>query len=861
VIDVSNPAIPQIIGSVDTPGIAYSVTVVEERAYIADGSSGLQVIDVGNPTTPQIIGSVDTPGYALGITVVDDRAYIADDFSGLQVIDVGNNPATWRIIGSVDTPGSANDVMVVDDRAYIADNFYGLQVIDVSNPATPQIIGSVDTPGYARGITVVDDTAYIANSDGLQVIDVSDPTNPQEIGFMDTPSYASSVTVVDDTAYVTSGNGLMITTVPVQIDPTTVNGETEISLTLPNPVFTGHYTLRVFNNTESDELKGAVSFTADARMLESKAIIVAGGGPNAPGDIWEAIQQSANGAYNVLIHEGFDHSNIRYLTDEYDNAFRDGSSTHDELKYAINTWAQDASKLIIFFVDHGLRDYFIIRSDGDSTQQLGVHELDGWLDSLQQTLIGPVTFIYDACYSGTFATKLSPPEGKDRIVVTGASDEPAYFLKIAEDDFDTFSLHFWHQIGSRQGNIGYAFSAAAEKMKGYNQTALINADGNSFTNEEEDFSIANTMTIRRAKQIFLKPLPTIGDVVGEITIDGDSTATIWVGHVRNAERVRASIMPPHIEPGEDGGPITDLVSIELSDSDNDGTYEGTYDGFTMQGSYLVMIEAWTTQEIYNYVQDAMIDQVIASLPVYTAVTQMSGTQDITADRYEEDNSYHQAHVITMDDPNAQPHHFHDPGDADWVKFFGLSGQTYTISAENPSKICDAVIELFASDGTSLLGVSDNSGGAGDDKLLNWTCPQDGIYYVKISSANSHFGENVTYYLKIYRPIGPSLSALISGRVLSPDLAPLSDVRIFTDSGGSAISDKKGSFFMRSQAGKCTLTLESDQYGITTLQIDVIEGQDNHYEVIFGDGQPDQSSGGGGGGGGGCFIRVPTTKTH
>jgi hypothetical protein len=738
----------------------------------------------------------------------------------------------------------------------------GLRVIDVSDPTNtyPQIIGSVGTPGYARGVTVVNDTAYIAFNDGLLVIDVGDPTNPQEIGLVGTPGYAYNVTVINDTAYVTSGNGLMITTVPVKIDPITVNSETEISLTLPGPVLAGHYTLRVFNNTESDELKGAVSFTADARMLDSKAIIVAGGGPNAPGDIWEAIRQSADEAFNALVYQGFDDVNIYYLTDEYSNAFRDGSSTHDELKWAINTWAQDAWELIIFFVDHGLRDYFIIHSDGESTQQLGVYELDGWLDSLQQTLIGPVTFIYDACYSGSFATKLSPPEGKDRIVVTGASDEPAYFLKIADDAFDTFSLHFWHQIGSREGNIGYAFSGAAQKMKGYNQTALINADGNSFTNEEKDYSIANTMTIRRAKQIFLKPLPTIGDVVGETTLDGDSTATIWVGHVCDAERVRASIIPPHIEPGEDGGPITALDSIELSDSDNDGTYEGTYDGFTMQGSYLVVIEAWTTQEIYNYVQDAMIDQVIASLPVYTAVTQMSGTQDITADRYEEDDSHHQAHVITMDDPNAQPHHFHDPGDADWVKFFGLSGQTYTISAGNPSKICDAVIELFDSDGTTLLGVSDNSGGAGDDKLLNWTCPQDDIYYVKISSANSHFGENVTYDLKIYRPIGPSLSALISGRVLSPDLAPLSDVRISTDSGGSAISDEKGNFFMRSQEGTCTLTLESDQYGITTLQIDVIEGQDNTYEIIFGDGQPDQSSGGGDGGGGGCFIRAATTQT-
>ena len=37
VIDVSTPASPQIIGSVDTPGDAWSVTVVGTTAYVADG--------------------------------------------------------------------------------------------------------------------------------------------------------------------------------------------------------------------------------------------------------------------------------------------------------------------------------------------------------------------------------------------------------------------------------------------------------------------------------------------------------------------------------------------------------------------------------------------------------------------------------------------------------------------------------------------------------------------------------------------------------------------------------------------------------------------------------------------------------
>ena len=87
-----------IIGSVDTPGYARSVTVVGTTAYVADNNSGLQVIDVSTPASPQIIGSVATPGHAYDVTVVGTTAYVADNNSGLQVIDV-SNPASTAVRG------------------------------------------------------------------------------------------------------------------------------------------------------------------------------------------------------------------------------------------------------------------------------------------------------------------------------------------------------------------------------------------------------------------------------------------------------------------------------------------------------------------------------------------------------------------------------------------------------------------------------------------------------------------------------------------------------------------------------------------------------------------------------------------
>ncbi|MDP2647075.1 MAG: hypothetical protein Q8P24_19240 [Desulfobacterales bacterium] len=67
-LDVGNKR--AFIGSEDTQGEAYRVTVVGGTAYVADGVGGLQVIDVSNPASPQIIGSVDTPGDAISVTAL-----------------------------------------------------------------------------------------------------------------------------------------------------------------------------------------------------------------------------------------------------------------------------------------------------------------------------------------------------------------------------------------------------------------------------------------------------------------------------------------------------------------------------------------------------------------------------------------------------------------------------------------------------------------------------------------------------------------------------------------------------------------------------------------------------------------------
>ena len=69
------------MGSCDTPGSAHDVSVKGDYAYVADGSSGMQVVDVADPQHPRIVGSVALPSAATHLTLSDGA--LREDFESL----------------------------------------------------------------------------------------------------------------------------------------------------------------------------------------------------------------------------------------------------------------------------------------------------------------------------------------------------------------------------------------------------------------------------------------------------------------------------------------------------------------------------------------------------------------------------------------------------------------------------------------------------------------------------------------------------------------------------------------------------------------------------------------------------------
>ena len=684
VIDVSDPAHPQITGSVDPPTLSINWFAVSGgHVYVATGTGGLQIIDVGDPTDPQIVGSVQTPYNAISVAVEGNLAYVADD-SSVQVVDVGT-PSAPQILGSVAPPGRSVSIAATGNRAFVGTFTGELHVLDVSDPSSPEILGSVDMAEPVRDVTAVGDTVYVANdTSGLQVIDVGTPRSPAIIGNVDTKK-AWGVSVAGHYAYVADGEnglvvvdvhapaaprvlgsldmlgntynvaiagdmafsanwseGMAISLVPVEVAPVVLDDPAHLSVTIPTPRIPGHYTLRVATDTAAAEILGAVTFSGTVEyeiQRQKKGIVVAGGGPFAGNHLWDAIQTSTHFAYLSLLSQGYTRENVYFLSPntgvdvDGDGLFNDIDidATTTNIAYALTTWAADANEVILYMTDHGGSETFLLDGTAMPQEWITAEMLDGWLDTLQDSMPGRVVVIYDACHSGSFVPVLTPPEGKERTVITSSlAEEPAWFLN---NGVLSFSYQFWASV-FLNANLYDSYVTGSTMMAG-NQTCMIDSNGNGIANEKEDRTLVADFIIGRGRVAASLP-PVIGSVSGEQTLYGQTTATLQAENIfslNSIQRVWAVIVPPDQEQASSDIPVTDMDEIELTDPDQDGIYEGEYQGFTLEGTYAITVFAKDSEGLLSLPHQTTVVQTagesVGSTVTGSVLTDFGGWQGLT----------------------------------------------------------------------------------------------------------------------------------------------------------------------------------------------------------------------------------------
>ncbi len=177
IADVSVPGWPDIRGGLYTSGYAMDMVTTSDSAYllVASGEMGLSMYDISNFEQGygvyRKVGWGDTPGYAESLALLEEEsiAFMACGTSGLQVVNYADTN-NIRVIGSYDGGGYAKEILYDNNKVFLTVEMGGLQIIDVSNPSSPSIIGQVDSE-FSLGLTMDEDYVYMADEDeGLIVI-------------------------------------------------------------------------------------------------------------------------------------------------------------------------------------------------------------------------------------------------------------------------------------------------------------------------------------------------------------------------------------------------------------------------------------------------------------------------------------------------------------------------------------------------------------------------------------------------------------------------------------------------------------------------------------------------------------------
>ncbi|TAK33847.1 MAG: hypothetical protein EPO21_11525 [Chloroflexota bacterium] len=142
IVDATVPASASLVASYPLAGgaNAVDVAVVGSRAYVAGGSN-LHVIDVSNPQSPSLVRALPVRNNALAVSVVDDYAYVVDGTSGPS----NSRVSVFDLLSSNTTPvvswfgaGTGADVVVTGGLTYVPGNSSGLYIVRFNLPVRNQ---------------------------------------------------------------------------------------------------------------------------------------------------------------------------------------------------------------------------------------------------------------------------------------------------------------------------------------------------------------------------------------------------------------------------------------------------------------------------------------------------------------------------------------------------------------------------------------------------------------------------------------------------------------------------------------------------------------------------------------------------
>ncbi len=324
--------------------------------------------------------------------------------------------------------------------------------------------------------------------------------------------------------------------------------------------------------------------------LRRKVIMLAGISQSDP--LWLPVERNIAYSCNALSFQRYPNDDIYLLSPAVvsDVPLNPVLPTLSNLRYAVETWAAHQTwDVAVYLIGKGSKEGFKI----NDSEMLSPVELDTWLDNLQKSIGGKITVICDTSCSENFISSLTPPDAKERILISSTGkDQPAGFLAGGTLSFSRF---FWKGVIAGS-TVRESFVSAQRSVRylspssGTEQIPTMSDDGNSISNEKSDGRLAAKYVIG-AGIVLAGDDPMIASVSAPQVLSGTVSANIWAENViatSEIESVAAVIVPPGSGTSSDS--LTDLQMVMLSNTGN-GRYEGTYSQFSRFGIHRIVIYA------------------------------------------------------------------------------------------------------------------------------------------------------------------------------------------------------------------------------------------------------------------------------
>jgi hypothetical protein len=180
VIQVANPSSPVYLGQWLAPDATpiHHVRLVGNRALVA-GFTKLWLLDVSNQAVPVVLGSTAMPTRITDIALTEELAAAAAGSEGVFFMNSQNG--TLASLGSYNTVGLASSVQLQGNMAWVGDDAAGWIALNITNPASPVLLAAQTTPNAHAGIAV--DGRYLAAGtryNEVVLLDRSDVVQPIE---------------------------------------------------------------------------------------------------------------------------------------------------------------------------------------------------------------------------------------------------------------------------------------------------------------------------------------------------------------------------------------------------------------------------------------------------------------------------------------------------------------------------------------------------------------------------------------------------------------------------------------------------------------------------------------------------------